>query len=72
MVLTHFWKLSLPKKERVAEMARFTFDIDTHGEGGFAKVRKGMDKELERVVAVKVLKSKEEITPSGYIRALRC
>jgi serine/threonine protein kinase len=36
-------------------MARFTFDIDTHGEGGFAKVRQGMDNELERAVAVKVL-----------------
>lgn len=34
---------------------RFSFDTSVHGQGGFAKVHKGRDNELERDVAVKVL-----------------
>lgn len=34
---------------------RFTFDPTVHGSGGFARVIKGRDNELERDVAVKVL-----------------
>src|SRR5687767_2029143 len=34
---------------------RFTFQTEPHGAGGFAKVIKGRDNELERDIAVKVL-----------------
>src|SRR5437764_15206749 len=34
---------------------RFSFDTSIHGQGGFAKVHKGRDNELDRDVAVKVL-----------------
>jgi serine/threonine protein kinase len=34
---------------------RFVFETAVHGEGGFGKVRKGRDTELERDIAVKVL-----------------
>lgn len=34
---------------------RFVFETAVHGEGGFGKVRKGRDTELEREIAVKVL-----------------
>lgn len=35
--------------------ARFTFEMEPHGAGGFAKVIKGRDNALERDIAVKVL-----------------
>jgi len=35
--------------------ARFTFETTVHGQGGFAKVRKGRDNVLERDIAVKFL-----------------
>jgi serine/threonine-protein kinase len=34
---------------------RFTFETTIHGQGGFAKVRKGRDNILERDIAVKFL-----------------
>src|SRR4051812_9370640 len=34
---------------------RFSFETQPHGEGGFARVIRGRDNELERDIAVKVL-----------------
>src|SRR5947207_12142895 len=38
-----------------AAVERYTFDISAVGQGGFAKVHKGVDHELDRKVAVKAL-----------------
>lgn len=47
--------MSPRKRAKVAEPQRFTFESETHGAGGFAKVIKGRDNDLERDIAVKVL-----------------
>ena len=54
-VLIHSNYLNRESKSKGNEMDRYSLEEFPHGIGGYAKVRKGRDKILERDVAVKVL-----------------
>jgi serine/threonine-protein kinase len=46
-------------------MARYSFDSKPHGEGGFGRIIKGRDNELERNVAVKVMAGLKKSFPEA-------
>jgi serine/threonine protein kinase len=51
--------------------SRFTFETAVHGQGGFAKVRKGRDNVLDRDIAVKVLSPLIETFPEADVERFK-
>jgi len=49
------WSILGPLKTEVMNMERYSFQTEIHGSGGFAKVIRGKDNDLDRDIAVKVL-----------------
>ena len=47
------------------ENGRYKFDSKPHGSGGFGKIIKGHDKDLERDIAIKVLSDEKGVLPSA-------
>lgn len=50
---------------------RYEFDTKPHGQGGFGKIIKGHDSDLQRDIAVKILTDEKGIIPLGDVERFR-